>query len=130
MSSRKGSIIPINGSIGGIIMLISNLKAIGDNLYAVRKTKGYTQADVAELSDLSDRTYADIERGTTAMRVDTLLKICSALGITPDNILVSEDEKEPLQEEILKDLNNCQSAQKTTALKLLKVYLGSVNGSR
>ena len=73
-------------------MLISDLYMIGNNLYKVRKTKGLTQAEVAEISDLSDRAYADIERGSVTMRIDTLLKICAALHITPNDILVSEFE--------------------------------------
>ena len=62
-------------------MLIFNLNIIGNNLYKVRKANGLTQAEVAEKAELSDRTYADIERGNTIMRIDTLLKICNALHI-------------------------------------------------
>ena len=63
-------------------MLISDLNLIGENLYHFRKKCGLTQSEVAELAELSDRTYADIERGNTNMRIDTLIKICSALKIT------------------------------------------------
>ena len=54
---------------------------------------GMTQAEVAESSGLSDRTYANIERGTANMRVESLLNICRALHITPDTIL-TDDYKE------------------------------------
>ena len=33
-------------------------------MLAIRKKAGVTQSEVAEAADLSDRTYADIERGT------------------------------------------------------------------
>ncbi|MGN0136728.1 helix-turn-helix domain-containing protein [Anaerotignum sp.] len=36
-----------------------------------------TQAEVAEATDLSDRTYADIEQGTVNMRIEPLLTICN-----------------------------------------------------
>lgn len=71
MSSALGSIILILRCIGGIKVLISNLNIIGNNLYKVRKEKGLTQAEAAEKAELSDRTYADIERGNVTMRVDS-----------------------------------------------------------
>ena len=57
-------------------MLCKNIAQIGNKLYEVRKKKGLTQAQVAEKAELSDRTYADIERGSANMRVDTMLSIC------------------------------------------------------
>ena len=54
-------------------MLIFDFHAIGEKLYAVRKRSGMTQAEVAELAGLSDRTYADIERGSVNMRIETVL---------------------------------------------------------
>ena len=56
-------------------MLIFDRRTIGNRLLAMRKKRGLTQAEVAELAGLSDRTYADIERGTVNMRLETLLHI-------------------------------------------------------
>ena len=42
-------------------MLIFDLQAVGEKLHAVRRRLGMTQAEVAEASGLSDRTYADKE---------------------------------------------------------------------
>ena len=44
-------------------MLIFDLKTIGNKLYDVRNRKLMSRATVAELAELSDRAYADIERG-------------------------------------------------------------------
>ena len=41
-------------------MLLFDLRRIGNQLLAIRKRSGLTQADVAEAAGLSDRTYADI----------------------------------------------------------------------
>ena len=59
-------------------MLIFDLRAIGNKLLAIRKKAGLTQSEVAEAANLSDRTYADIERGTVNMRIETALRICEA----------------------------------------------------
>ena len=68
-------------------MLISDPRQIGNRLLAIRKHIGLTQAEVAEAAGLSDRAYADIERGSVNMRIDTALRICQSLHITPDEIL-------------------------------------------
>ncbi len=70
-------------------MLIFDLHQIGDNLLRIRKKAGLTQSEVAEAAGLSDRTYADIERGNVNMRTETLLQICQALRITPNDILIT-----------------------------------------
>ncbi|MBR2338990.1 MAG: helix-turn-helix transcriptional regulator [Clostridia bacterium] len=107
-------------------MLVSELKTIGSNLYKVRKAKGYTQAEVAELAELSDRTYADIERGSVSMRVDTLLKICTALHITPNDILVAGHDSAVTERDILEAIKHCSSMEKETVLQLISVYTRSL----
>ncbi len=107
-------------------MLITQLHTIGNNLYKVRKARGLTQAEVAERAELSDRTYADIERGSVAMRVDSLLKICAALHITPNEILVDADTAPITEQDIVDAVKDCSDFEKETALKLLAVYLESL----
>lgn len=107
-------------------MLNLDLNIIGNSLYKFRKAKGLTQAEVAEKSDLSDRTYADIERGNVTMRIDSLIKICNALNITPNDILVMDEEKEITEQDIATALKTCSASEKSTALKLLSVYIDSV----
>ena len=109
-------------------MLIFDFHTIGNNLYNIRKKMGMTQADVAEAAGLSDRTYADIERGCVNMRIETVLRICDALHITPDEILTKDSptlsEKES---EIFARLNMCSPKDKEVALRLLTVYLESLS---
>jgi len=109
-------------------MLILDLYKIGNKLLTIRKRMGLTQIEVAELAGLSDRTYADIERGNVNMRIETILRICEVLHITPDEILTEkETEMTPQQEEILAKLNACSPKDKETALKLLSVFLNSLD---
>ena len=109
-------------------MLIFDLHTIGDRLLAVRKRTGLTQAEVAEAAGLSERTYADIERGTVNMRTATVLCICSALHITPDEILTAERPSFALRrEELLERLDACRPDEQETALALLEVYLRSLS---
>lgn len=108
-------------------MLISDMHIIGNKLLTFRKQKGLTQAEVAELAEISDRTYADIERGSTNMRMETLVSICKALNITPNQILIDDDNLLMIeQEKLFKQLNSCKTKERETALKLLSVYLNSL----
>lgn len=107
-------------------MLVFDLYTIGAKLYEIRRRKGLTQAEVAEKAELSDRTYADIERGHVNMRVETLLKICSALNITPNSILVVEEDINLSEQNLIDILNDHSNNEKETALKLLSVYVHSI----
>ena len=109
-------------------MLIFDFRAIGNKLLAFRKRCGMTQAEVAEAAGLSDRTYADIERGSVNMRLETILRICNVLHITPDELLTDDRASDTLrQEQLLARLNACNPKDKETALQLLDVYLRSLS---
>lgn len=109
-------------------MLVFDLHTIGNKLLIVRKRMGMTQAEVAESAGLSDRTYADIERGTVNMRTETILRICNTLHITPDEILTEDSTSLSIQQtELWERLNACNSKDKETALQLLSIYLKSLD---
>ena len=109
-------------------MLIYDFRTIGNNLLAIRKKIGLTQTEVAEKAGLSDRTYADIERGEVNMIIGTFLSICNALNITPDDVLTQKEySSQEEKEEIIKLLEHCSAKEKETALHLLSVYLHSLN---
>ncbi len=108
-------------------MLTFDFRVIGNKLLAIRKRAGMTQGEVAEAANISDRAYADIERGTVNMRVETVLKICEALHITPDVVLTEENPNlSAKQAELFAELDKCTVQQKETALELLSVYLRSI----
>ncbi len=107
-------------------MLVFDLREIGTNLYQIRKRKGLTQAEVAEKAELSDRTYADIERGGVNMRLETLMKICSALKITPNDILTVADNEDITEQDVFEAIQTCSTNEKETALKLLNIYINSL----
>ncbi|MEE0795476.1 MAG: helix-turn-helix transcriptional regulator [Oscillospiraceae bacterium] len=109
-------------------MLIFDSRAVGNKLLAIRKRMGLTQMQVAEAAELSDRAYADIERGTVNMRMDTILRICRALHVTPDEIFTEADEPADVrQEELLARLEACSPRDRETALELLSVFLRSLD---
>ena len=71
-------------------MLITDSRAIGERLYALRKKQGLTQAEIAAAAGISDHTYAVIERGEADMRVKTLLALCKVLNASPNDIFIDD----------------------------------------
>lgn len=109
-------------------MLVFDFRLIGIKLLNIRKRSGLTQSEVAEAAGLSDRTYADIECGTVNMRIETILRICTALHITPDEILTEGNTlPSAKQDDLMLRLNACSPKDKETALNLLDVYLRSLS---
>lgn len=107
-------------------MLLFDFRTIGNKLLSYRKKAGMTQTEVADAAGLSDRTYADIERGTVNMRVDTILRICKVLHITPDDILTEENISLEIQKaELLDQLNACSPQDQKFALQILNIFLQS-----
>lgn len=57
------------------------LNDIAAILHEARKTQGMTQARVAQLAGISRPRYRDIESGTAAPRITTLIAIARSLGL-------------------------------------------------
>ncbi len=109
-------------------MILHNFHSIGEKLYSIRKKYGWTQLEAAVNAEVSDKTYSSMERGTLNIRLDTLLNICDALHITPDEILTDDGGQSALREEqILSRLRASTPHVKETALQLLDTYLKSVH---
>lgn len=64
-----------------------DLKLLGLNIKNSRKNIKLTQAQLAEMTNLSTVHISHIEGGSVKMSVDSLINICNALKITPNDIL-------------------------------------------
>lgn len=101
-----------------------DFRQVRNILLFYRKKRGLTQVAVAEAAGISDRTYADIERSSVNMRIETLLQICEVLKITPNDLLIAESENEtPTLNEIIEKLNSCSQKELHGALSILNSYL-------
>ena len=108
-------------------MLVFDAHEIGNRLFAYRKKLGLTQCEVAERAGLSDRSYADIERGTVNMRMETILRICSALHVTPNEILMREADEPTIDQAVmLERLEQYPFHIQETAWRLVSTYLDSL----
>lgn len=71
---------------------MNNLK-IGSFLQALRKTRGLTQAELAEFLDVSSKTVSKWECGTALPELPMLKALAEYYGITVDEILNGEKAK-------------------------------------
>ncbi len=100
-----------------------NSKKIGSFIAALRKDKEYTQAELAEILNVSNRTISKWENGDGFPDITILPSVAQALGITVDELLAGE--KIP-KEEIV-DFKVTEVENKDNLLNFFKIsYVISV----
>jgi len=60
---------------------------IGDNIRRVRKERGYSQEEFADIAGFSRSYYTEIETGKRNISVLNLIKIIKALKADPNDII-------------------------------------------
>lgn len=69
-------------------------KEVGKRIAKRRKELGYKQSQVTEMAELSDKYLSNIERATSILSIDVLMKLCDTLQITPDYVLLGTATKQ------------------------------------
>lgn len=108
-------------------MIVDGLRALGEKLFAIRKRMGLTQAQVADAAGLSINTYAEIERGEVNTSIESIMALCRALHITPDDILTETAGSVADEADVLARLQACSPRDKATALSILDAFLRSLS---
>ena len=78
-------------------------KELGEKIKRVRKNKGITQEQLAEMIDISPRSLSNIEVGGCFVKSETLEKIIEALNITTEELFANEHIKSNI--ELLKEID-------------------------
>ena len=78
---------------------------LGENIQRVRKFRNMNQQELADAIGINMQSLSKIERGVNFPTFDTLEKITSALGVTPNELLCGEwKNTSHMEQEILKFL--------------------------
>lgn len=96
------------------------LKTLGRRIAQLRKQKGMSQEDFADVSGKMINTISNIERGLSDPKVTTLMSISKALGISIDE-LFSENKQTQTTEELPKNISTILQILKKQDDKTLKV---------
>ncbi len=105
--------------------------AAGDRLRLKRTLLGWSQEKIAERINRAPKYYADIERGSCGMSIETLISISSVLNMPADYILFGISEKDNVTihtEEtsaVIDLLDACSECNRAYALQILKLFLAA-----
>lgn len=106
--------------------------AAGDRIRLKRNLLGFTQDEMAEKIERAAKYYADIERGSCGMSIETLMSLSSALDMSLDYIIygktVTEKDYMIQTDEvtaIMEMLDNSTERQREYCMRLLKLFLAA-----
>src|SRR5581483_883230 len=74
-------------------MMSGLAKSFGRKVRSIRMDRGLTQAQLADLTDLSDQWIRRIEAGTTSPSFDTIEALATALNVAPADLFSSSPPK-------------------------------------
>ena len=63
-------------------------KAFGENLFKLRRQSSETLEGIAIKGDMTLRYVQDVEAGNKLPSILTVIKLCDALNVTPDKLLL------------------------------------------
>lgn len=102
-----------------------------DNLKIIRKQRGLTQTQLAELLGLQRCTIAGWEIGRREPTGNTFKKICKVLNVTMDVFVDTEKPKETIDNTLLKIEKTFKSDEISSEMKdklfkqIIDIYMGS-----
>lgn len=97
---------------------------MGARIKQARKAKRYTQAQIAEIIDMSSKNFSQIERGETGISISTLISLCKVLEVSSDYILFGTTS-EKCQSSIDLLLSELNEEQRLSAEKMIAIYVDS-----
>ncbi|MBP3475279.1 MAG: helix-turn-helix transcriptional regulator [Lachnospiraceae bacterium] len=103
--------------------------AAGERLRLKRTLLGMTQDEMAEKIGRAPKYYADIERGSCGMSIETMIALASSMNMSLDYLVfgnASDEDKIRHQQEtnaVLDMLDHLSDNRRKDALKLLKLFL-------
>jgi transcriptional regulator with XRE-family HTH domain len=100
-------------------------KKLGQRLKGVRISRNLTQTQLAEAIGVTNNYVSNIERDHSIPSLETLVKICNILDITPDYVLVDSLRHggEYIQDEIAKKLAQCNQKSVRLVSKFISLLI-------
>lgn len=101
-------------------------KVLGKRIQKIRKSKGLTQGQLAEIVSLSDNYISDIECGKSYVRIDKLIRIINGLQCSADDIFIDliDCGYKIKSSHLAERLESISKEDQAKALELLSVFIG------
>ena len=102
------------------------LEVLSSKIRFLRKQRGLTQEQLAEMVELQPNTISYIETGRGFMTVENVEKVAEALKVHPSELYITADltskEHQELKEIILEKLNKFDTKELLFFAKYLDLY--------
>ncbi|MGN0431562.1 MAG: helix-turn-helix domain-containing protein [Lachnospiraceae bacterium] len=95
---------------------------IGNRLREIRENLSKSQAELAEILDVSDDHYRKLESGTTSLTIEKVRLLYEKLHVDPTYLLVGRRQEEF---DLDKYLANCSKEQRDKLLKRCLDYIAA-----
>ena len=95
-------------------------KELGEKIRRVRKRKGLTQEQLAEIINISSRNLSNIELGINFPKAETLEKILDALNISTEELFANNHIKS--SKELIEKITELVKSSKNNKETLEKIY--------
>ena len=105
---------------------------IGNSIRIVRKRRGITQAQLAELIDRSPVYISYLENGVKTPSLETLIDIINALEASADDILcdcIDHPRSSSSENEISEMLSSCTRNERVLVTQTLRSLISSLHGT-
>lgn len=99
--------------------------AVGKRIAAIRKKQHMTQEQLAERTELSIVYISHIENSRSIPSLETLVKLCGVLDVTPDELLLGtrQDMENYLLSDIQQKLLQCSPRERRLVDRFIDLLL-------
>lgn len=99
--------------------------AVGERLQSRREALGWTRSKVAEQIGIVDKYYADIERGTCGMSIETLIGLSKLYGMSMDDLIYGQTENRDILKEqtLLRGMEGLSEQAQSYCVKMLGLFM-------
>lgn len=106
-----------------------NYFEIGQRIRKIRKAKGYSQEQLAEMAGISVTHMSHIETGNTKLSIEVFFNIVNALECSSDELLfnLNENSKQLIHSNISEILNKCSSKELFIIYDMIKNLKSSLD---
>jgi len=99
-----------------------DLKNAGKIIKNLRKTKHLSQAKLAEICSISEGHVKNIESGSKPPGLDVLVRICNALGIPIEYIIINTLGDSPLTMPQFSIIEGLDETQQISCIEMLETF--------
>ncbi len=107
-----------------VMIMTENTKLIGKRIRELREEQQLSREKLSEKANISNQFLADIETGKKGMTVETFIKICVALSVSPNDLIFGFKDTNKDTEEILSMLNISDEKTVSAIKDIIRVVIG------